>query len=655
MQIILALGVTFLALSFGYLIISTVLGDRSFDVWDRIALSVGGLMTWVLFLMVLHIATRGALLSNPWLVRGLTALCALVLGVLRWRSGHRPSVASLRKSGAQVSIFIVLISIVTWCTPVLVGTPMPTSADMHLHVGWTEQLLNGESTPSATITGDVPNYYPWLYHSLAAVLQSFIPGDSAFLALGPIQLLLVIGVGVALFSLGRAFTGTLAGGATATFFGALLGEVSFPTPSVASTLLDPASPARRQALRSVADLAYHRSFNLPWHNLSPPYPRDLAFLLLAITLILLHRALRERSDPLLTATGLMLGLIGLAGGEAFFVGALVSAFACIVMAKLSPKTVLLRLALPALCIYALWIAPLISSYLDLGGFTNITDIGPVEWSLGHFLGAWGLVLIPGTIGLVRLLRSSGDKPHQRLPLAIVLVGAVVLAAASFLPVLLGTAFLSISRSHRYWPLLYLGMALCAAIALAPVITRGLRTHKRFVTSLTSIGLTAVVALGVTASFATAAPENRLHNARALELSLSGSEPTVLNELAARTGTCHVAAPETLSRLIFSYTGHRLVSWVGKSLARNSARIRWANIYSSIPDGLERHSANTQLTTGRVSQQRWTSLVSSYEVDVVVVKPYFADRPVFSDYPRRDVVWNERQDFVILDISDCNTD
>src|SRR2546425_6609534 len=84
-------------LAFGYLLSDAALGKRDVDQIVRWGLAFPALVGYALVLMVLHMATGGRVLSNPWLVRALTLGVALALAgrvaVRRRRAGGgRPRV-----------------------------------------------------------------------------------------------------------------------------------------------------------------------------------------------------------------------------------------------------------------------------------------------------------------------------------------------------------------------------------------------------------------------------------------------------------------------------------------------------------------------------------------------------------------------------------
>ena len=645
--IILAAG----ALGLGYLLVDLFQGRSSLDPIDRWAMSFAGLMGWVLLLMVLHMASGGEVFSDPWVVRLATAAIALFALVHKIKKGRGDGDETSHGRAALVAAGSVFLLLVAWGTPALHFSWMPISSDIHAHMGWTEQLLNGSAVPSATVIGDVPNYYPWLYHALSAFLKSFIPHNSAFATLSTIQVLHLAGLGIALFALGRAVLGSLVGGGATVFFGGLMGQLSVPALSASSLFAGPSQGDRSDLFPSLDHLAYHRSLNLPMHNLAPPYPRDIALLLLVVLLLTLFRAWHNHSSRLLLFSGLTLGMIGLAGGEAFFVGAAACALVCFSARQWSWKTVLLKLVAPASGVYALWAVPMIVNYVRLDGFVNITRISPIHFSLLDLIAQWGVVFIPAVVGVVCLVQLARAGRESRFPLIVAVAAGGCLAAAGLLPVVLGSGFASLGRSHRYWPLLYLAASLLGAVAIHEVFKRT-RT-QRIPPAIASVALVVLAtAVGLTAS-RSATQETFLKEGHVAVLNgLAERDDNLLNALSASDGTCHIAAPESLTREIFSFTGHRLVSWVGKTRGYNSARIRWKGIYERIPDGLERNADNKRLINGRVSYPKWRDLVAKYGVDIIVLPKGNARTDVFSRFEGRLLTWDDDQSFVMIRLSNC---
>src|SRR5207244_8215698 len=113
----------------------------------------------------------------------------------------RPKLSSRREM--IVAWGMCFVALLAWGSPVGRLLPIDAMGDTPWHMGLASQILNGESTPAATVTGAVPNYYPWMFHAVIALLAQFAPGGRAFHALGPLQLFLAGGSALTLFALGR--------------------------------------------------------------------------------------------------------------------------------------------------------------------------------------------------------------------------------------------------------------------------------------------------------------------------------------------------------------------------------------------------------------------------------------------------------------------
>ena len=100
---------------------------------------------------------------------------------------------------------LVVAALVLWSYPTLEVFPLHYSPDTRAHMGWAHQLLNGSPTPTAALSGEIPNFYPWLFHAFTALVSLFTPGGNPFDALVPVHFLFVAGVVLGLFALGREF------------------------------------------------------------------------------------------------------------------------------------------------------------------------------------------------------------------------------------------------------------------------------------------------------------------------------------------------------------------------------------------------------------------------------------------------------------------
>ncbi|MDP9226503.1 MAG: hypothetical protein M3P18_22230, partial [Actinomycetota bacterium] len=470
-------------------------------------------------------------------------------------------------------------------------------------------------------------YYPWLYHALVALLARFTPGGRAFDALGPLQLLQVTGTVLGLVALGRLITERFVTGVAAAVFGALSGGFG-----VGMLLNPPLIKAARSMdatkIPWLGDILARRPYNFAFNNLAPAYPRDVSFSLLVAFLLLLVLGLRTKSTATLAASGVVLGLVGLAGGEAIIVGAPVAVVVCLCQGSLQRGRASLAVLAPMLAIYATWLGPIVVNYIRFGGFVNTTHVGNVVLTFPFLLLSWGLATPFALIGIAVAVRSPRD-PGMLVPVAVVVVTAVIMVSNA-IPEAFGTAFSTLGRDHRYWSLCQLGVALLAAVG-ATVVFEAWRNHRLAAVS----GALVVVLLGIVSpALGSTIYPYRYPPIRLIGDSLRG-DPTLLNALAPSPDRrCVVAVRGNfLAREVFAYTGYRLVQWVVDPTRTNWARIRWRDIYRYIPGDRERLADNRVLTTGSGPVDRWEALARKYRVNFVVVPQRRSSAAVFDRYPR----------------------
>lgn len=304
---------------FGYALTGLVPAWRDEPV-TRWALAFPALVTFALALMLVHIATGGLLFQSVLAVRIVVGISAVVLaGLSIVRRLRRPSSWDVENRQALgLGVASSALAALVWFSPLVRILPIATRGDIAIHSGWTEQLLNGEAVPSSPITGDVPNYYPWLFHALLATLTHVTPGGHPFEALGPLQILQVLGVSAALFGVGYQLAGRWAGCATA-LLGACAGGWGFLLARGPELVVDPRAEGGSAATQYAGDLLRVRSYNVSFGNLVPPYPRDVAFALLVASLFLVVRAAKGDGAHDYLAAGFVLGLVGLSQTDAFLV------------------------------------------------------------------------------------------------------------------------------------------------------------------------------------------------------------------------------------------------------------------------------------------------------------------------------------------------
>ncbi len=151
-------------------------------------LSPFGVALFALGLECLHIVTGGGVFSRPWLVRALTG-ATLAAGLVAYVL-HRPAG---RTRPNLLPALVVAVGWGVWGSPVWRMVPLLFPGDSPMHSGWSAQLLDGETTPSAAITGHIPNFYPWLFHATQAFVTCLLPVQHSMAALAPLQLISLAG------------------------------------------------------------------------------------------------------------------------------------------------------------------------------------------------------------------------------------------------------------------------------------------------------------------------------------------------------------------------------------------------------------------------------------------------------------------------------
>jgi hypothetical protein len=648
-----ALAIAFLLFGLGYLLARPIARWIGSGTVVALALAVPALCAFVFGLMLIHIATRGAILSTPWLPPVAVLATLLVLG--RRAIAHRVEPPQ-RAARAEIfaALALVVVALLVWGSPVFRLLPLDTTTgDLPWHMGLSSQLLNGESTPSAAVTGSVPSYYPWLYHSVIAFVARFTPGAKAYLALGPLQMLLAAGSALAFFAIGREIRGSWMTGAFAALFGAIAGGVGFVRLRGLDVVL---TPRGRGGGRYWGDLLYKRSYNVAFANLSPPYPRDLALLLLA-TFVLLAGIGYARDQPLaLSGAGVALGLSGLAGGETLLLGLLVVAGVIVLPHRLGRFRRALALILPTFAVYCVWLVPVAVSYLRLGGFVNITKVGAVRLGLVAILGAWGVGVLFAVVGLIWWLPKVRDTPWARVLAVVLAASAVALLLSSLVTSGLGRGFLSLSRRHRYWPLLHLAVVLYAAVGAGEVMDRLLRPDPTAASRPRRWRLAAPVAVAVAAAtlalpspvVASLALPSKMPSDPLLEAAFRGRTDSVLARLDRGERACVAAVPLRMDAEAFAYTGYRLVAFKWHGYRRNLARIRWRRLYAVIPGDAARLEANASLVMASdpASFQR---AAQAFGANVVVVEG--ESEEALDAFPRSEATGG-RFHYLVVDVRSC---
>jgi hypothetical protein len=599
-------------------LIADALFARVLDRMERVSLSFVCLNFFALLLMLLHMISGGRLFASSGVTRAVTLATFAGLVVFRWARSRGSKVDS--DDGPLLAPLAVVVGgLLIWSAPVFSLLPIDGVGDTNLHASWTNQLLNGSRVPAGSLTGNIPNFYPWLFHSFEAVVTRLTPGGRVHHALGPMQLIYTAGTILTLFGLGRAITRRVSGGVLAGVLGAITGGVGF----VMLRGVDVVSDPRMFGELYLGDLIWRRSYNISFLNMVPAFPRDFAFTLFVSSVLLLVVGLRYRRTSLIVGSGLALGLAGLTGAESFFVGFVVIVVAIVLSRGVPRRRYALTALVPALAVYSLWLVPQLVNFVQLGGYQNLTVVSAVAYSPLAIVVAWGLTTPLAIYGAVRWLPRLRSDIGVTCAAAVVVAAGALVVASTLIPLLLGDAFRTLGRAHRYWPLLHFGVVLFATMGAFDVLGALRRRGKVFPVGAAVLGLLVAITSPLVASLALT---QRTDRNRFLEHSVRGDPNSLLNLVAPSAGgDCVVAADEILDSSIYAYTGYRFVMYTtGEVRDINHARLRWRNIYERIGSETVRIRNNTALVYGLGSPTQWRRLANEYEVDIVVMPNWAAN-------------------------------
>ncbi len=603
-----ALAGAILLLLLGWLVADALLAPCRVPPWLRAGLSLAGIALFALVLQCLHVITGGLVFSHLWVVRGLVAATVLVLGARRIRSHRDDPMPSPRDLAGALAV--VGLGWLVWGYPVWRVTPAIFSGDAIMHSAWTAQLLNGETTPTAAITGAVPNYYPWLFHAALAVATSLAPTGRAPFGLAPLQLALTGGILLALYALGRELGGRSRHGACVALTAGLTGGFGYFLSRMTPALV---YRPRGHETHFWGDFLFVRSYDPSFYQLTPPFPRDLAFGLLVCAVTLTICGLRRRDKRLLLGSGVLVGLAGLTNAESFLVGVGLLIVVGVLPPGIRRRDAALWLLLPMFAVYCLWLIPQAIAFVELGGYVNLTKVGPVTMPAWAILFGWGIITPLAAVGVARYLPRARGEPGARVLLYLTVVAGASIALCSLIPLVLGHAFTTLARAHRYWPLLGFALAVYAGLGLA-WITETLR-RPRWAAAVV-LGLAVLLALPSPMLASLKLPTVATH---LLMTDAAARRPhALLNLIAEDPGRCVVAVPPTIEGTVWSYTGCRMVLFAVTALApSNQARIRFRDIYRRVTPVPRRIKDNWALVLGNVSRARWQRIACRYDVNAVV--------------------------------------
>jgi len=532
---------------------------------ERALISILSLLGFAIVAMVVHVVSGGAVFGTVAVVPVL-ALATIASGLRRMRMSFRPS----RRHLPVAVLGIVLVTL--YVVPILVtGGSGVREGDPPWHLGWTEQLLAGESVPTGPAPEFGRNAYPWGYHAVLATVVRFVPGSDPLIAHETVHLLILLSIPLAAACLAR-LVNRRAGLAAAALV-SLIGGFGWLS-SASSDFIASPSEARFGADLVVA------SPNSVYELFPPALPRELALVALGAAAVMLAVSVRTRDRPLQTISGAAIGIVGLISVP-MFVTALAWTIAVCLLAVRSDRLRTFATTLgAAIGVFLLWAGPVIADYLRFGGFVDITPQLGVEWPLSTALGAWGLLLPLAIAGVI--LVAASQPPVVARPLIACAAGSLVLLATSILRARLDWGVFgneTLLHQGRIWPPLHLVGAAFAAIALMAGYGWARARSRVLAVGLTTAVIVAGAASPVVAARGITSIMER--NIKGFVYDGSDFEPDSFARKAASVldpeDIIEVDGSDELAFVLFQLSGVRLAAYDDPRLVGNELRIRFSDL------------------------------------------------------------------------------
>ena len=544
--------------------IGTAEGER-FGPPERTLLSILSFFGFAIAAMVVHLITDGAVFGLPGVVPGLAAVL-LVVAALRTKLVWRPSKRDL----PVVVLGLVLGSI--YLLPILVtGGSGVRTGDPPWHLGWTEQLLAGESVPTGPAPEVARNAYPWGYHSILATIVRLVPGSDPLVAHETVHVMLIAAIPLAAACLAR-LVNRRAGLATAVL-AALAGGFGWLRSGSSAFVASP-SEARFGADLVVA------SPNSVYELFPPALPREVALVVLGAATLAVVTSIRLRDRRMQIVAGAAMGLVGLVSVPMFVTAIVWTVAVCLVAVRSDRMRTLATIVGSGLAVFSLWAGPLAVDHLRFGGFVDITPQLGVEWALPIALASWGVLLPLCIAGVV--LAIATQPPMVVRPLLACLAGSCVLLGLSIARTRLDWGVFAnetLLHQGRIWPALHLLGAAFAGIA----VMAGYGWVRARSRALATVLVAVVVTMGAASPVVAARGLTTILDRNLKGFDYDGRDlatDSFARRAAPELGPGDVVAVEEsdeLAFLMFQLSGVRLASYDDPRLIGNELRIRFADL------------------------------------------------------------------------------
>jgi hypothetical protein len=460
---------------------------------EHLLLAIVSFIVFSAVLMVSHALTRGAVFSNPVVVPAL-GVAVLVIGVIRRPrgAGHGWSPRAWMSAG-----ILGLILVMVFVSPVIEHGSGVRAGDLTLHMGWTEQILRGESVPPGPAPEFARNAYPWGFHAVMATMIRLVPSTGTFVAHEAMHLLFLLGLPLGCACLARRlYSGSGLAGAACGSLIAGFGWIRARGVDFVATPLES---------RYGADMVT-ASPNSVYELFPPALPRELGLVALAAAGLLIVLAVRTEDRRLALLSGVAVGIVGLVSVPLWVAGIGWAAIGGVLTGVGGRRGMLISMLGPGVLVFGIWAGPVAFNYVRYGGFIDVTSQLGVEWPAPTALAAWGLLLPLAIAGIVLAWRSGTTSARVVLAFAGTAIALLLVARAR-------SAFewdlgrnATVLHQGRIWPVAHLlgsafaGAALAAGFKwmrrrselMAPVAVGALLIAGAISLMLSSQGLTEII-------------------------------------------------------------------------------------------------------------------------------------------------------------------
>jgi hypothetical protein len=537
---------------------------------EHLLLAIVAFVAFSASLMLLHALTRGAVFSNPVVVP-LVGIVVLIAGVVGRRTarGHGWSPRAWL-SAAVLGLVLVAIFV----APLIAQGSGVRAGDSSLHMGWTEQILRGESVPPGPAPEFARNAYPWGFHAVMATMIRLVPSTGTFVAQEAMHLLFLLGLplGCACFSR-RLYSGSGLAGAAC---GSLIAGWGWVTAEGVDFVTSPLEA------RYGADIVT-ASPNSVYELFPPALPRELGLVALAAAGLLIVLAVRTEDRRFALLSGVAVGIIGLISVPLWFTAIIWTAIGGILTGAGGRRRMLVPMVGTGVVVFGVWAVPVVLNYLRYGGFIPTSELG-VEWPALTALAAWGLLLPLALAGIVLAWRSGTTSARVILAFggATVLMLVIARARSEFDWSLASNA--TILHQGRMWPVAHLLGSAFAGAALAAGF-KWMRRRSEFLAPLVVGALMIVGSLSLWLSSQGLTEIIRKHEDSWLYTRAEFAPDAFISKAAERLGPDDVVqAPldenNVLGFWLFQFSGARVNGHSDARYPANELRIRYQDLAMS---------------------------------------------------------------------------